>query len=475
MASKKEMASIQKDMQDSYKPFCDKVMKLKNVRGVGIGLKETNGKITDQPSFRVYVNKKIPESSLTNKQVIPSSFSGMSVDVLPLVYEKNLAFVERRDRSKYRPLQGGIAVTTENAGGYGTLGWFGTLNADSKPILLSNDHVLFDNGESMGTKTAQPAYSDPCCCECGVIGKNIHGNRNGIVDAAIAEINSDENISFVINNKSASQSISPTGNTAQAVIGETVKKIGARSGYTEGIVVDIGATTVPPNTPVDGNGNPINLRPNQILILPTASETYVVPNMKRSFGWKGDSGSVVLNSSNDIVGLLFAGDDTNNSEVVVIANNISNVLSYFQGAGFAFTFSAGSGSGLSDLSTFSTGASVIETDISKLEELFDIHNKEVLSIINNSREGKVRWQRINGPQFIAQIHRGFKNPNTKLYLDINGKTYFHFFQDCEQLFKDMGSKQLIRSLNRFSKHLYGALGVSKTVNEFVFNFNSFIK
>src|SRR5690606_19222628 len=136
------------------------------------------------------------------------------------------AFVERRDRSEYRPIQGGISINPDGQTAYGTLGWFGTLNSNpATKVLLTNKHVIFDG--AIGTFTdakrvGQPNYSKVCCCECGEIGTNIVGIMNTSVDVAIVRLDSDITPNLIIHNNTATQQISVTG-TAAAVVGDTVR------------------------------------------------------------------------------------------------------------------------------------------------------------------------------------------------------------------------------------------------------------
>ena len=53
----------------------DALMRLANVRGVGIGEK------AGQPAIKVLVSKKLPKSALPPDQVIPEELGGFAVDV----------------------------------------------------------------------------------------------------------------------------------------------------------------------------------------------------------------------------------------------------------------------------------------------------------------------------------------------------------------------------------------------------------
>jgi hypothetical protein len=221
------------------------LLRLPNVVAVGIGIKETGGQFTDEISYRVYVEEKRPRALLADDEAVPETVGGFKTDVLPPLAIQNDSDVcgnERRTLSQHRPLQAGIAVSTD-AVSYGTLGWFGTLDSDDTPVLLTNKHVLYDGTDEVTTttkKTAQPQLGEPsrcCCCECGsdnVIGESLVGIKDTStltatsVDAAIARIDPDHasNIVLSITNDSTDEVLVVKG-TAAAVVGETVRKIGA--------------------------------------------------------------------------------------------------------------------------------------------------------------------------------------------------------------------------------------------------------
>jgi hypothetical protein len=52
-----------------------------NVVGVGIGFRHQKGQPTDTLALVVMVEKKVPDSQLAPKDVIPSEIEGVQVDV----------------------------------------------------------------------------------------------------------------------------------------------------------------------------------------------------------------------------------------------------------------------------------------------------------------------------------------------------------------------------------------------------------
>ncbi len=137
---------------------------------------------------------------------------------------------------------------------------------------------------------------------------NFNGQDN-LVDAAIAVTDAD-NVGFASPDSAYG---APTSNSVAATVGLAVKKFGRTTGYTQGevdainVTVDVGYT--------NGTAKFVN----QIIIVGTGR------GKNRTFSDSGDSGSLIVSSSNNNpVGLLFAGNSS-----VTIANPIDTVLDTF--------------------------------------------------------------------------------------------------------------------------------------------------
>jgi len=57
------------------------LLRKKNVVGLGIGLRERNGQLTDELVLTVMVRRKQPRSGLRTRDEIPSELDGVPVDV----------------------------------------------------------------------------------------------------------------------------------------------------------------------------------------------------------------------------------------------------------------------------------------------------------------------------------------------------------------------------------------------------------
>ena len=354
------------------------------------------------------------------------------------------------------------------------MGWFGKL-ADNTPILLTNKHVLYDSTLAVNTtkvKVGQHTYSSCCCCDCGVIGESIIGIKNATVDCAIAKINSSETPNLVITNGATSQTLRVRA-TAAAVVNGVVRKIGARSGFTTGKVVHIGDAAVAATDPA---GGAISVRLGQIVIIPDPAETYEAENGKKAFSNPGDSGAVVLDANNDIVGLNWAGDAVSNSVKLSIANNISNVLSALSTNGFPITLSTSPPGGgerrtvSKHIPIVDETASILNSLPSEWRPLVQYHRREVLTLINHNRAVKVVWHRHQGPAFTVHFMNSAKDEGYKIPPTIKDISLQNLLIKMGAALKENGSDALREDINQYGldiiNHAENVDSVPALINKF---------
>jgi len=158
---------------DQMKPLvarhATRLMKKANVIGVGVGYKESGGRVTDAKAVVVLVRKKVHPSRLRRADVVPRTLSETKTDVIEVgdlrvlpagepAEAPGLAEDESR-RIKQRPAPPGVSV-----GHYLiTAGTFGALvydREDGRPMILSNNHVLanISNGHDNRAKVGDPVY-----------------------------------------------------------------------------------------------------------------------------------------------------------------------------------------------------------------------------------------------------------------------------------------------------------------------------
>jgi len=485
MADRSELARRQQQLQEVYDAAKAQLMQIPGVVGVGIGIKETGGELTGEIVFRVYVMEKKDLSELPPEHVIPDEIMGFKTDVLKVYQPKLRAFVEREDDTNFRPLQGGIRIGAEDVSGHGTLGWFGTLNSDSSTtVLLTNKHVIYSKAQETTTakkKVGQSSYSSVCCCECGVIGETIVGIKNSDVDCAIARIDPKIAVTLILNNDKTHERIGVVG-TASAVVGETVRKIGMRSAFTTGIVIDIGAVTTTP--PTDPAGTPVTVIPNQILIRPVDTETYEIENGKKAFSNYGDSGSVIVNEDDEIIGLLYSGDEDHYSVDITFANHITNVLNALSASGNAITLSVSPmdgdrsrgrvprtqpvrrpvlpGTQLDELLERAFGSDPAQEPIVRAARAnFD----EIVTLINRSRPVMTTWHRKQGPAFAGAFMRSLKELSYRIPHEIEGVSRQHALTSMAVVLEEHGSEQLRAAIRQYSLDVIAACTRYDTAEE----------
>ena len=292
----------------------NQLLKIPGVNAVDVGYKYVNGKRTDEVAIRVHVSKK--KKTVAKDEMIPKEINGIKTDVIEGTYEaqtaskKKLPTVDAQaDTVKYRPLQGGISIGPDRSvGGYiyaGTLGCMVKDNTNGKTVMLSNFHVMcIDNTWHAGDQMDQPSLIDTGTNADGV-GALIRAVLSSHVDGAIASINA---------GISANATVVGIGNvngTATAVLGSAVRKRGRTTALTYGTI--------------DGLSGSVNVNYGAGLGTRTLTDQIFIKAdtaHNAMFSDHGDSGSVIMDSNNNVVGLLFAG-----SGDTTIANPIAFVQS----------------------------------------------------------------------------------------------------------------------------------------------------
>jgi hypothetical protein len=248
----------------------------------GVGLKQTGGEFTPQIALFVYVPQKRPSEEVLEGELVPAEFGGYATDVV------EVQPVQVDDTARYDPLCGGIEISRERliqdgifAPPTGTLGAVVSSRVHGgEPQLLTCAHVVQQSdinvyqpglvsispvGDVVGTVEAVRREFNPLFLDCATIALNGSHSAKPLV----------EEIGAV---QGAMVDLPP--------LGAVVKKRGKRTLLTFGFVVRLSSSGfVPAIDQIEISG--------------------AVPFVTL-FAGKGDSGSVVLNSSNQVIGLLFA-------------------------------------------------------------------------------------------------------------------------------------------------------------------------
>ena len=59
----------------------EELLRFPNVRGVGVGPKIVNGKLTDVMAIKVYVHRKVAKEELAEGECVPKEVEGVPTDV----------------------------------------------------------------------------------------------------------------------------------------------------------------------------------------------------------------------------------------------------------------------------------------------------------------------------------------------------------------------------------------------------------
>ncbi|MDD1665546.1 MAG: S1 family peptidase [Methanomicrobiales archaeon] len=313
------------------------LLERENVVATGIGYKVRGGERTGALSIVCSVVEKVPEARLPGRALIPREVGGIPTDVVETGVLR--ALQARTDR--WRPAPGGVSIGHRDI----TAGTLGCLVRDNGgTCILSNNHVLansnagipgdvilqpgpYDGGNQATDTIAELARFVPIAflepeppSDCA-IGNGIAAFANllaravgsqtrlravriqaeeNLVDAAIARpLNVGDLRADILE-------IGTISGTRQGELGMAIRKSGRTTGLTTGEVEQVDVTV-----DVDYGGGRTARFTDQLLA--------------GAMSQGGDSGSAVLDTGNNLVGLLFAGSDT-----TTIINRIEHVFTALQ-------------------------------------------------------------------------------------------------------------------------------------------------
>ena len=268
----------------------------RGIEGLGIGDKLTMGKPVGELALRVYVQKKKPEAKVSNpipKTIAVPGIGDLTTDVIEIGRIVHEMYTERA-----RPAMPGCGVGHYHA----TVGTFGCLvrkRGDSDHLyLLSNSHVIAEEGRGKpGDQILQPGRSDGGTTSNDAIATLTEfipfqftdtGFPN-LVDAAIAKPKRRTSVIPTIR----VLNLTPDGVGRTLRRGMHVKKVGRTTDYTTGVITDVHfRLALRYQRPGGASKGRVGFR-DQVFCT--------------RYSTRGDSGSIILNSRNKVIGLHFAG------------------------------------------------------------------------------------------------------------------------------------------------------------------------
>lgn len=502
------------------------------VLGVGVGFRTRGGRLTEEIVLRVYVRDKRPRAELPESACIPPVFGGVPTDVtLPLEMRSIEVKPEVEPKGlnrKVSTLVGGLLITDrENFEGeaWGTLGCFATLKTDpSVKVLLTNHHVLYDNPADTGEGllVGQPEITCSWCCKSGVIGRTMNGIVDKLVDCAIARLNNKRPAvqklpgvgkdahgqnEDLITGVPQPVSIPIAGVPTSVLTGEPVRKVGRSTGPTSGKVIEHSATiTLRKGTPDEDIMN------EQIIIFVEKGADLRGDGVMY-FATGGDSGAVLINRFNQVVGLVHKeaqpqkGEKEQDVAGLAAACQIHHVLDKLQidiitSPGAATTRTPAQPVPFTPppptpsptpTGALLPGATLITHRITKEEReravvldeivsllernaggaeilrLYDAHHVEIRQLVNHDRKVKIIWHRSSGPAFVARLLGGMRDLSQPIPKEVNGMSVEQAIRRMAEAFSERGSASLAAAVNDYLTLVLDLVRQSATVAELLAN------
>lgn len=261
----------------------------KNIVGLGVAEKLTKGKKTGELTLCFYVKKKKAKKRLGSHKIIPPVISiGGRKPIFTDVYELGGRFKALANFQK-TPIQSGFSVGNDESVDAGTVGAIVSFNGTH--FILSNAHVLASQGvgDIDITQTTYPAREDiNQTFSVGVLKHIVTFNSSGnSADAALAQINGGLNINPSISGAKPPYTVVDPADQMK-VIGR-----GRTTSTIRGVVRDLHFS------------GPVEM-PGDMGTIKFVDQVVCVGDVEG-----GDSGAIIVaKDTEQIVGLLFAGTDT---------------------------------------------------------------------------------------------------------------------------------------------------------------------
>lgn len=457
------------------------LMRNPGVLGVGLGLKERGGQVTNEVAFRVYVQEKKHLTQLRPEDVVPGAFAGVPTDVLELGRRRP---EKCEDRQQHSPLVGGISICTmkpDASGGFdvGTGGFYATIDAGTPPeniVLVTNNHVVTHGGGRVGDTISQPGWKElPDGTFAVLVGagaaigpvlalpeeRDYPNDPTGFfVDAASVKLDfcisswchTNCGISFAtgINGlalpRGAGDDTLTNGlaDVGTAGIGDVVYKVGRSTGRTVGRVVDIAR-------PIAGTRNNIEVEATGMSTPDNCGGIF-------RFSDIGDSGAALVNANRKLVGLhhgSIVGQPTRS-----LSSHIAPVLAQLKvtpitEANPVHDHPAASGSlavvpafvdGKPNQTPFLRDRFLATAEGQRIAALIEAHRLEVIQLVNRCRPVTVAWHRGKGPAFLSRAIGNAADPGIRIPHAIDGVTREALLLEMERVLEENGSPALRAAL-----------------------------
>lgn len=290
----------------------------KNVVACGVGYKERDGVLLEEPVVIVGVTHKVPRAQLAPEDLVPQTLDSVRTDVQAV---GRFRAWQLSPTERHRPAVPGISCGHVDVTA-GTLGCL--VRRGNELFILSNNHVLANTGQaSAGDPILQPArydggtlddqiatlaewvplqtsvgQSDCTLANLAASALNLVANASGSSTRlqAVRTQQAENKVDAALARPLAPALVGPEilgigipRGVRQGTLGTRVQKSGRTTGVTTGRIVQVDVTVN-----VDYLGENV---------------AFTGQFMATGMSSGGDSGSVVLDMDRYVVGLLFAGSD----------------------------------------------------------------------------------------------------------------------------------------------------------------------
>jgi hypothetical protein len=578
----KSNAHILVDQQaflDAYDRAREVFGKIEGVEGVGFGQKHTSGEFKSDVAIIVFVSEKKSENELPPDQRIPSTFEGYRTDVR-LVLEAVPGAGVCENINSYDTILGGIQIESlrdeNNHAEFGTLGCIVKRRGDSgreNVYLLSNKHVMYATGAGEGDYIHHP-FAPPPPDRPGIHFEQPPGPKKALgpiqapafyhnvtatvpdatpgttatdtffIDCAFARLDIDSKCGDSICTKDTTHylesitdlqlhgvnTLSDVRSIARDVSIVTIDgdneagrprvfKVGRTTGRTTGIVRSVNATlhtvgdpTVPGSPPMVGQ-NVIEISFDR------ASEASHV-NCKGHawFAEHGDSGSILVDEDNRVIGIIQGVPDPSNPATTPTASSVAcHILPVLDKLGICIPVTTGTSHG-SSRATDGSGIAlaqptasadlvdgqivfasqsaatrpvrspgfpdpipILEPELNHMHDLLasfrqtekgrELHDafgyvrREIGYLIRNCRPVKVAWHRNQGPAYFAHLLNHLKGHSDAMPREVKGISRQTLLTRIAEVLAVHGSNPLRRAIEQHGKEFIDVVGNFDTARE----------
>lgn len=479
----------QNDINEKLEQAKRILLQIPGVLSVAWGYKETAGQPTQQLSFIVMVREKKPPENLSPGEMVPHEVLGVPTDVIRMPRLRKLAC---DNIDKFDPLVGGSMISAlkryqvnNNLQGesVGTLGSFATNSSGARDnvVLLTNNHVLADNGAVVSDVVFQPRFTGGGgayhldASDMHPIGAienlGLQDNRSYayanesansmFVDCATAHVNTSfssccrtncgTKFANILHNLNQCPDFTSSDVTGMARVTNAdlptsgsylVYKVGHRTGWTKGKIRTAAANIVDPTD--------ASIHQDRVIIIDDLG-----PNCGGGtvFADEGDSGSVIINAQRQIIGLLFASTDSG----FYVACHIHPVVDLLGITLVSTQHTAGASGGATALEmslSLDESSHDVERAMALRDEvlnsaqgrqyraLVERHIQEVVHLVNHVRPVTVAWHRLHGPDFLGHVLHASRHADYAVPRELNGLGRDEALRRMLQTLSQHGSPQL---------------------------------